>query len=115
MKTSTVCLLTMISTSLSCAAAEAPAALAVSSTVSVANPNGQYALSIGRPNAAQAEAGPEGLFTASDAVAKARTQVERELALLGAPGSSAAGSSLIVPRKESDPKALAETEEDMAV
>jgi len=116
MKTSTVCLLTMIGTSLSYGAAETPAALPVSSTVSVANPNAKYALSIGRPNAAQAEAGPEGLFTASDAVAKARSQVERELALLGtASSSSATSSSLIVPRKESDPKALADTEEDMTV
>ena len=78
MKTSTVCLLTMIGTSLSYGAAETPAALPVSSTVSVANPNAKYALSIGRPNAAQAEAGPEGLLTASDAVAKARSQVERQ-------------------------------------
>lgn len=115
MKISTVWFLTIVATNLSCAAAEQPAAVAVSSTTSVANPNAQYALSIRRPNAAQAEAAPEGLFTASDAVAKARTQVERELALLGSGSSGAAGSALIVPRKETEPKLLADTEEDLAV
>jgi hypothetical protein len=115
MNTSTVCLLTIMSASLTCTAAPGPAALAVSSTASVGHPNAQYALSVGRPNAAPAESAPEGFFTASDAVAKARTQVERELAFLGTGGGSSVGSSLIVPRKESDPKAMADTEEDLAV
>jgi len=116
MKTGTVCLLTILATSLNCAADPRPAAATtVSSTVSVANPTTQYALSIGRPAAAQAEAASDGFFAPNEAVAKARTQVERELALLGTTSSTSAGSSLIVPRKETDPKALAETEEDLAV
>jgi len=104
----------MITASLSCAAQSAPSAVTVSSTVGVANSGTQYALAIRRPYAAEAEAGPEGFFTASDAVAKARTQVERELALIGR-GNATATSSLILPRKETDLKAMADTEEDLAV
>jgi hypothetical protein len=116
MKTGALCLFTIVATALACTASPGPAAATtVSSTVTVANPNAQYALSIGRPAAAQAEAASDGFFAPGEAVAKARTQVERELALLGNTSSTSAGSSLIVPRKETDPKALAETEEDLAV
>jgi len=116
MNTSMVRFLIIVVAGISCAGASSPPVAAVSSTVSVANPGARYALAIRRPNAAPAEAPPEGLFTASDAVAKARTQVERELALLGTGnGNASAGGSLIVPRKESDPKAMADTEEDLAV
>jgi len=116
MKTGPLCLLAILATRLTCAAAPGPAAATtVSSTVSAANPTAQYALSIGRPAAAQAEAVSDGFFAPSEAVAKARTQVERELALLGNSSITSVGSSLIVPRKEADSKDLAETEEDLAV
>src|SRR5207244_2001359 len=71
-------------------------------TTAAPTPSVQYAVTIGRPAAAPAEAGSENLLAASDAAAKARTQVERELAVLGTAGSSSgtATRALVVPREE---------------
>ena len=79
-------------------------------------PSVQYTLSIGRPNAAPAETAADQLFAASDAVAKARTQVEKELAVLGTgSGSGTPARTLVIPRDGADPKSLSDMEEDLSV
>src|SRR4051794_2466482 len=110
MKTSTIFFFALAAGGLAYAADTLPATapLAVSAG---RNPNVEYAISIARPAAAPAETASDAVLATSDAVAKARTQVERELSLLGGGASASPSQSLVVPRKESDPKTLADTEE----
>lgn len=80
-----------------------------------AAPSVQYTLAIGRPAAAPAEAASDQFFSTSEAVAKARSQVEKELAVLGNGSLATPAKTLVIPREETDLKSMAETEEDMSV
>ncbi len=112
MKTSMIFLLALTASGLA-GAADNLSEIAPLAVTGGRNPNVEYAISIARPAAAPAETASDAVLATSDAVAKARTQVERELSLLG--GGASPSPSLVVPRKESDPKSMADTEEDLSV
>jgi hypothetical protein len=122
MKTSiaSVLCLGIVTASVTSALAAPPPALtpaaAPVAAASAQRPSLQYTLSLGKPAAAPADtASTDPFFTASDAVAKARTQVEKELAVLGTSSSSSPGRSLVIPREGTDAKALSDMEEDLSV
>jgi hypothetical protein len=94
----------------------APPAPAQVTPVAAQRPSLQYTLSLGRPAAAPAEAASDQFYPASEAVAKARTQVERELALIGSgSGSTTPARTLVIPKDAPDAKSLSDMEEDLSV